>query len=178
MSTVEPAVAYRVVILTSHHYVSGDLLFKNQRLSDYLNDRRESVISLRNAEVARLSDPGKILQRHPAAVVPKNLAQIAFEPPQKSIPLAHRFYGYVKKQEHPVFLLMNEMEVRGVLHTAADLDLRRVLMDASGGFLPVTKAVVSLFANDKYMIQQDAVMVNAGLVRYLAKVEIPLPAKP
>jgi len=175
MSTVEPAITYRVVILTSHHYVSGDLLYKNQRLSDYLNDRRESVISLRNAEVARLSDPGKILQRHPAAVVPKNLAQIAFEPPQKAIPLAHRFYGYAKKQEHPVFLLMNEMEVRGILHTPADLDLRRIFVDVAGSFLPITKAVVSLFANEKYVIQQDAVMVNAGLVRYLAKIETPLP---
>ena len=86
MSTVEPAVAYRVVILTSRHYVSGDLLFKNQRLSDYLNDRRESMISLRNVEVARLHEPGKILQAHPAAVVPKTWATVAFEPPQKSIP--------------------------------------------------------------------------------------------
>ncbi|MBI5302928.1 MAG: hypothetical protein HY868_12395 [Chloroflexi bacterium] len=171
MSSVEPAVAYRVVILTSTHYVSGDLLFKNQRLSDYLNDRRESVISLRKAEVARLQDPGKILQAHPAAVIPKTWAMIAFEPPQKSIPQAHRFYGYVKKQEHEVFILMDRLEVRGILHTQADLDLRRVFLDAANSFLPLTKAVVTLFANEKYVIQQDAIMVNANLIRYIAKME-------
>ena len=169
---VEESVSYSVVVLTARHSITGDLLFRDQRLSDFLNDRRETVISLRNARVARLREPGKILQQHPAAVVPKAWAVVVFEPPQKAIPPARRLYGYVQKQMHEVFLVMEGMEIRGLLHTTSDLDLRRVLTAPGESFLPLTKAVVTLDANERYVIEQEAVMVNANLIRYIAKFEV------
>jgi hypothetical protein len=175
---VESSVSYSVVVLTARHSITGELLFRDQRLSDFLNDRRETVISMRNAQVARLNEPGKILQQHPAAVVPKAWAVVIFEPPQKAIPPAKRFYGYVKKQAHEVFLVMEGMEVRGTLHTTTDLDLRRILTSSGETFLPLTKAVVTLDANERYIIEQEAIMVNANLIRYIAKFEVrntPLP---
>jgi hypothetical protein len=63
--------------------------------------------------------------------------------------------------------------VRGTLHTTSDLDLRRVITSSVEAFLPFTKAVVKLTGNDKYVIEQAAVMVNASLIRYIAKVETP-----
>lgn len=176
-------VSYSVVILTARHSISGELLFRGQRLSDFLNDRRETVISMRNVQVARLNEPGKILQQHPAAVVPKAWVVVIFEPPQKEIPPAKRLYGYVQKQMHDVFLVMEGMEVRGTLHTTTDLDLRRILTGSTGdSFLPLTKAVVTLDANERFIIEQEAIMVNANLIRYIAKIEtrntpLPTPVK-
>lgn len=175
---VEASVVYSVVVLTTRHSITGELLFRDQRLSDFLNDRRETVISLRNVQVARLTEPGKVLQQHPAAVVPKAWVVVIFEPPQTAIPPAKRFYGYVKKQAHEVFLVMEGMEVRGTLHTTVDLDLRRILTSSGESFLPLTKATVTLDANDRYIIEQEAIMVNANLIRYIAKYEVrntPLP---
>jgi hypothetical protein len=169
---MDESVSYRIVILTARHSITGDLLFRDQRLSDFLNDRRETVISLRDAQVARLDEPGRILQTHPAAVVPKTWAVVVFEPPQKAIPPAKRFYGYVNKQQNDVFLVMEGMEVRGVLHTTSTLDLRRALTAATESFLPLTNAVVTLGANDKYVIEQETIMVNADRIRYIAKVEV------
>ncbi len=166
------SVSYSVVVLTARHSITGELLFRDQRLSDFLNDRRETVISLRNAQVARLREPGKILQTHPAAVVPKAWVVAIFEPPQKGIPPAKRFYGYVRKQAHEVFLVMEGMEVRGILHTTGDLDLRRVITTSGESFLPLTKAVVTLDANERYLIEQDAIMINANLIHYIAKFEV------
>lgn len=171
MSTVEPNTFISVVILTARHYISGEMLFRDQRLSDFLNDRRESVVSLRNVQIARLSEPGKILQSHPAAIVHKSWAIVAFEPPQKAIPSSKRFFGYVRKQTHPVFMILEGMEVQGTLHTQGDLDLRRILAQTGDTFLPITQATVSLYTNDRFIIQQEAVMVNSNLIRYLAKVE-------
>ena len=169
---VDESIPYSVVVLTARHSITGELLFRDQRLSDFLNDRRETVISLRNVQLARLSEPGKILQQHPAAVVPKTWVGVVFEPPQKGIPPTKRFYGYVKKQMHDVFLILDGMEVRGTLHTMSDLDLRRILTSGSGDtFLAVTKASVTLYAAERYIIEQDAIMVNANLIRYIAKVE-------
>lgn len=167
---IEEPIAYQVVILTPFHSISGALLFRDQRLSDFLNDRRDTVISLRDVTVSRLDEPGKVLQKHPAAVVPKSHAVIAFEPPQTAIPPAKRFYGYVKKEAHDVFIIAEEMEVRGTLHTVGSLDLRRALVMPDQMFLPITKAVVSLLSNTKYVIEQDAIMVNATRIQYIGKV--------
>ena len=167
----EEPISYSIVALTSRHSITGELLYREQRLSDFLNDRRDTVISLRNVQVARLNEPGKILQLHPAAVVPKAWVLAIFEPPQKGIPPTKRFYGYVRKVTHEVFLLMEGMEIRGTLHTTADLDLRRILTASSESFLPLTKAVVTLDANERYIIEQDAIMVNTSLIRYIAKVQ-------
>ncbi|HEX7588084.1 MAG TPA: hypothetical protein VF478_07205 [Anaerolineae bacterium] len=169
---VEDSISYTIVALTSRHSITGELLYREQRLSDFLNDRRDTVISLRNVQVARLNEPGKILQQHPAAVVPKAWVLAIFEPPQKEIPQTKRFYGYVRKVTHEVFLVMEGMEIRGTLHTTADLDLRRILTSSGESFLPLTKAVVTLDANERYIIEQDAIMVNTSLIRYIAKVKV------
>ena len=165
----EERIRYTIVLLTVGHSISGELLFRGQRLSDFLNDRRETAVSLLDACVARLDEPGKVLQKHPAAVVPKSWVVLAFEPPQTAIPPANRFYGYVKKDAHEVFLVMEGMEVRGTLHTPGDLDLRRVLVLPEHSFLPITKAVVTLESNHKYVIEQDAIMVNSARIKYIGK---------
>jgi hypothetical protein len=165
--------SYQVVLLTARHSITGELFLRDQRLSDYMNDRRETMVTLQTATVARLNDPGKILQQHTLAVVPKSWVVVAFEPPQKAIPAAHRFYGYIKKQTHDVFLVLEGMELRGILHTVGELDPRRFLGATTDTFLPITSAVITLYASDRYIIEQAAVMVNATLIRYLAKTESP-----
>lgn len=172
MSTVEP-ITFNVVILTARHFISGEMLFRDKRLSDALNDRLESVVSLRKVQVARLSEPGKILEIHSAAIVQKAWVIIAFEPPQKAIPATKRFYGYVKKQQHDVFMVLEGMEVRGTLHTQGDLDLRRLITSSGDIFLPLTNAMVSLYGNERFVVEQEVIMVNGHLIRYFAKVENP-----
>lgn len=162
-------VAYSIVLLTDRHSISGELLYRDQRLSDYLNDRRETVVSLRDVSVARLDEPGKILQKHPAAVVPKSWVVLAFEPPQPAIPPGKRFHGFVKKEAHEVFFMLNAMEVRGTLHTTGNLDLRRVLALPDQSFLPVTNAVVTLVSNNRFVIEQEAVLVSAAHIEYIGK---------
>lgn len=162
---------YQVVILTAHHSIAGEIPLQDQRLSDFLNDRRDTTMRLLNTQVARLREPSKVIQRNPDAVIPKTLINIAFEPPQKAIPPSKRLYGYVRKQQYDVFLMLEGMEMHGVLHTTGELDLRRFLAVASDSFLPITNAVVYLDANDRYVIEQDAILVNARMIRYIAPKE-------
>jgi hypothetical protein len=63
------------------------------------------------------------------------------------------------------------MEVRGNLHTPGDLDLRRVLVTPDQAFLPITKAVVTLVSNKRYVIEQEAIMVNGARIKYIGKVQ-------
>jgi len=164
------AIEYDVVILTSDHSFSGQLSLRDQRLSDFLNSRQNTFLTLNQVSVARLSDPGKILEQDLLGVVSKGEVQIAFEPPQKAIPVANRFFGYVRKEHTDVFIAMESMELRGVMHTNGPLELERFMATPSDAFVPVTNATVTLQANTRYVIQQAAVMVNVHQIRYIAKV--------
>lgn len=167
------ATIYNVVCLTARHSIAGDLVLQDQRLSDFLNDRRDTAFTLSNTRIARLSDPSRVLEQHAESVVPKAWVVVAFEPPQKAIPQGKRLFGYVQKQRYQVYLILEGMEVRGTLHTPGGLDLRRLLATSGDGFLPITQAVVNLYDNDKYIIEQDAIMVNSRLVRYVGAMPEP-----
>ncbi|MCX7838553.1 MAG: hypothetical protein N2559_03735 [Anaerolineae bacterium] len=159
---------YQVVLLTARHSISGEITLQDQRLSDFLNDRRETTMRLTNTQVARLSDPSKVIQRNAEAVIPKSLIAVAFEPPQHAIPSSKRLFGYVHKQQHEVFLVLEGLEVHGILHTTGELDLRRYLAINADSFLPITRATVYLDVSDRYVIEQDAILVNARWIRYIA----------
>ncbi len=165
------ATIYQVVILTARHSISGEITLQDQRLSDFLNDRRETTMRLTNTQVARLSDPSKIIQRNPEAVIPKALISVAFEPPQKAIPPSRRLFGYVRKQQHEVFLMLEGLEIHGILHTTGELDLRRCLATVIDSFMPITRATVYLDVSDRYVIEQEAILVNTRWVRYIAPKE-------
>jgi hypothetical protein len=169
---------YQVVILTARHSISGEIQLQDQRLSDFLNDRRDTSMRLLNTQIARLGDPGKIIQRNADSVVLKSLVVVAFEPPQKAIPPSKRLYGYVRKQQYDVFLMLEGMEVHGVLHTAGELELRRFLVSSSESFLPITNATIYLDANDRCVVEQDAILVNARLIRYIAPKDSPKAVTP
>ena len=172
------SITYQVVILTARHSISGEMQLQDQRLSDFLNDRRDTSMRLLNTQVARLTDPSKIIQRHADAVILKSLVAVAFEPPQKAIPPSKRLYGYVRKQQYDVFLTLEGMEVHGILHTTGELDLRRFLAASTESFLPITNATVYLDANDRYVIEQYAILVNARTIRYIATKDATSRAEP
>ena len=158
-----------VVVLTARHSISGRLLL-DQRLSDFLNDRQYTALNLRETKIARLNDPSRVLQQHEESVIQKTWAVVAFEPPRKGTNVGQRLFGYVPKMRHEVFLVLEGMEVRGTLHTAGPLDLRRMLATTSDSFVPITQAVVSLYENDRYVIEQEAIMVNIRLLRYIGTI--------
>ncbi len=165
------ATVYLVVVLTARHSISGEITLHDQRLSDFLNDRRETMMRLVNTQVARLADPGKVIQRGAEAVIPKALISVAFEPPQKAIPPSRRLFGYVRKQQYEVFLLLEGLEIHGTLHTTGELDLYRYLANTTDSFLPITRATVYLEASERYVIEQEAILVNARGIRYIAPKE-------
>jgi hypothetical protein len=66
------------VVLTSDHSFSGQLSLRDQRLSDFLNNRQNTFIVLRQVRVARLADPSKILEQDSHAALSKSTLLIAF----------------------------------------------------------------------------------------------------
>jgi hypothetical protein len=169
-------IPFQVVIFTDQHSISGEIFLHDQRLSDFLNDRREMNILLRKASVARLENPGKVMEKDLVCVLPKSGIVLGFEPPQK-VTLPRRFLKY-PKERYNVFLILDGMEVRGEVHTRGSLDLLRVLTESDNSFLPFTKATVTIEAYPNFVLRQETVVVNTQRIRFIGEVERKSPTEP
>jgi hypothetical protein len=166
---VGTTIPYEIVIFTHQIYISGTIFLRDQRLSDFLNDRNEKKVVVRNASVARLENPGKVLEKTLVAILPKSGIVLAFELPQK-VALPPRFIKYPKKK-FEVFLILDGMEVRGDVHMVGSLDLLQVLVDSGDSFLPITNATVAIEANPNFILRQEAVVVNTQRILFIGEVE-------
>ena len=174
----ETSIDYQIVIFSSRHCITGEMVLKDKRLSDHINERVDTMLSLRNVTIARLENPAHILHKMVTAVVPKTGIVVIFEPPQQAIPPSNRFFGYIKKEKYEVFLVMDGMEVRGILHTPPNPDFRGILVNSPDAFLPITQASIRLEANPGIVFHQDAILINNQRVRFLGKLEIKSPTIP
>ncbi len=165
---VDTGSLYQIVLFTQDLSISGGLFLHEQRLSDFLNDKRDSTILLRKASVARLEDLGKILEKTPFSIVPKSGVVMAFEPPQKTNPTGRHFIKY-PKQKYYVIVAMDSMEVHGKLNVQGPLDLRQAISNLAESFLPITDAIVTLHANPGLILQLEAVLLNVQRIRFIGE---------
>jgi hypothetical protein len=170
-------IPYQIVVFTHQHSISGGVFLHEQRLSDFLNDRREKNVMLRNASVARLENPARVLEKTLMSVLPKSGIVLAFEPPQKNPQVQQRFIKY-PKQKYDVFLIMDGMEAHGRIHVPGSLDLLHVLTDAGESFLPLTQATVTIEANPNFLLKQEAVVINTQRIRFIGELEPKAAAEP
>ncbi len=168
-----PNANYNVVIITQFHTIMATIDLIDQRLSDLLNDQRHSAVRLRDVRITRLGSPTKLLEQHSAAILHKDQIVLAFEtlPPPKT---TKRLYGYVKKMAYKVYMILDEVEVQGYIHTTGGLelnDIHRFITGQREHFLPVTQATVTFCSDERFAIRQDAIIVNMQRMHYIAKIE-------
>ncbi len=151
---VDTTIPYQIVIFTREYSISGGVFLRDQRLSDYMNDSRNTAIMLRASSVAKLDNPGKILEKTMVSFVPKAGIVLAFEPPQKGPPAPQRFIKY-PKEKYEVFILTDGMEVRGTIHMHGSLDLVHVLTNSPTPFIPITKATANIKAKTDFLLKMS-----------------------
>ena len=165
---VDTTFPYQIVLLTQDYSISGGLFLHEQRLSDFLNDRRDSTILLRNVDIARLEDPARIIEKTPFSVIPKAGIVLAFEPPQKTLSQTRQFIKF-PKQKYGVFLAVDSMEIHGKLNVQGPLNLRQAITNMAESFIPITEATVTLKGNPRLILKQEAVLVNVQRIRLLGE---------
>ncbi len=166
------ATLLNVVILIPSYSFAGSLAWRGERLSDVLNDRRDSFVHLQNVQMYRLHGPSKLVAKHATAVVPKEEIVLAFEAEGPSISSTKRLYRYVKKERLKVFLLVDEFQVSGTIYTgssSARPDVYKLITNSGERFVPLTQASVVFPFLDGATIQQDAVIANVQRIRYIAE---------
>ena len=173
---VDTTFPFQIVLLTEDYSISGGLFLHEQRLSDFLNDKRDTTILLRNSNIARLEDPAKILEKTPFSIIPKAGIVLAFEPPQKTTSQGRQYIKY-PKQKYDVIVAMDRMEVHGKLNVQGPLNLRQAITNMAESFIPITEATVTLNANPGLIIKREAVLVNVQRIRFLGELTPQVPAE-
>ena len=171
---VDTAFPYQIVIITQHYSITGGLFLHEQRLSDFLNDKRDSTIMLRNTSLARLEEPAKIIEKMPFSVIPKLGIELVFEPPQKITQTGRQYIKY-PKQKYDIFVALDGMEVHGKLNQQGPLDLRHAITNMSESFIPITGAVVTFKDTPGMVLKREAVLLNVQRIRLMGEIEPPAP---
>lgn len=167
---MNPLVERDIVLLTADHSFAGQISIRDQRVSDFFNNRHNTAINLRKVTVARLNDPSKVVEQDSSSAIAKDSVLIAFAPSPKTVPATERLFGFGTKQPLDVFIALDGMEVRGVLHASGAPELDRIITTPAEMFMEVTQATITLQANPRFIIQQDEIMVNVHAIRYLGRV--------
>jgi hypothetical protein len=168
-----------VVVLTYNHSISGRVRLNDQRLSDLLNDHRETVVRVHDATVTRLVHPSKVVDHQKVAVVDKEHLLLVFETAEHKVASSTRPFAFTSKRHFAVFMLVHSIEVSGVLHTSGSLDvleLHRLVAVSGERFLPITDATVALPVFD--FKKEAGVLVNVRHIHYIAKLPTPTSDSP
>jgi hypothetical protein len=173
----DTTIPYQIVIFTKEHSITGGVFLREQRLSDFLNDSRNTAVMLRNSTIAKLDSPGKVLEKTLTSFVPKSGIVLAFEPPQKGPPVPQRFIKY-PKEKYDVFIITDGMEVRGIIHMHGALDLVHVLTNAQTPFVPITNATANVKARPDFLLTDVTVLMNIQQIRFIGEVQPQTKAEP
>jgi hypothetical protein len=177
MTLPDSQAGFSIVVFTNKHSITGELSLKDKRLSDYMNDPADSMLTLRNVSLSRFDEPGKILHQSKLSVLPKAGIVLLFEAPGSPPLPSHRFFGFVETLKYDVFLVLDGMEITGVLHTHGSMDFRRFLAVSADAFLPITQAKVVLGASHNLVVQMETVLVNSEHIRFMGQIP-PAPLTP
>jgi hypothetical protein len=170
----DPSFPFQVVVFTQYYSITGSLNLREHRLSDYLNDKRESTIQMRDTSFARLENPAKILEKSDNSIIPKAGIILAFEPIPKGNQQGRAFLKY-PKQKYEVFLALDGIEVHGNINVKGPLNLQQAIANLAESFMPITEALVSLEANPAVTFKREAVLINVQRIRFLGEVAAQAP---
>ena len=173
----DTTIPYQIVLFTQEHSINGGIFLRDKRFSDFMNDHRDTNVMLRNASVARLENPAKILEKTLVSFIPKAGIVLAFEPPQKVAASRPRFIKS-SKEKYEIFLILDGMEVCGNIHVQGSLDLLHFLTNTAQAFLPVTQATASIQANPNFLLKQETILVNIQRIRFIGEVQPKSPTEP
>lgn len=147
-----------VTLVTHEHLLSGVLVTFGERLLDILNGRLTDMLSINDVQISRVGLTAKVDVGLPSATVRKLsidlviLRATAHEAPEK------RWYSYVEKQPHRIFLTLPGCHVAGTVRLTRTPQPAMAVLQQCDDFMPITGATVTMA--DGEALQAQVVMVR------------------
>ncbi len=170
---VPETVTRQLEIYTPNHRINGTLvLFASHRLSDVLNAREQTVVTLKNATLSLLAGEERPAVQAESVTLNKSEMILVYgleeEPKVEQPEPARSDLVYIRKKAHQVCLIAAGFLIRGKVHLIEELKVQEMLDTHREDFLAVTDASLSLLANAEVpLLQRNFVSVNKHRVAAL-----------
>lgn len=165
-----------IEIFTVDHAIRGFIETGGERLSDVMNNRKQSSVLLSDAYMIRLFNAGSTAK---AKIAEANIdkSQILFARPVQA-DLTHKsLYRRATRQLYQVALNLPSFEIRGVIHLTGKFDVARVLIERPEDFIPITNCRATYVFNPRLEIAANIFVVNKQRITVIAEIKAE-PASP
>lgn len=169
--------AIEVELYTIDHVIRGFIEMSGERMSDILNIKTESALTLTQVQVLRLLNVTKAPPIHlPVMRIEKS--GLLFAIPVES-DLTHKsMYRRAVRQGYEVVLSLPNYELQGTIHLTERLDLRRVLVVRPEDFIPLTEAVATYVLYPQVAPRASTIVFNKARVIFIGERPSPREALP
>ncbi len=155
--------AVEVELYTTDHVIRGFVETAGERLSDILNNKTESALTMTQVQVSRLLNVGK------APPMRLTLARIEKSSLLFAVPverdLTHKsLYRRAARQGYELAVFLPNFELRGTIHLTERLDIRRVLVVRPEDFIPLTDAEATYVLYPQVRIRAGTMVINKSKV--------------
>jgi hypothetical protein len=154
-----------VEIYTSTHRILGRVLPGSGGLYSYLNIPTRSSIEVDGAHLTRLNAPGRLMARYPRIWLSKDMVVVVLLSSRAEVgPVSVPRGGYSTLVQHPLHLLVDVFELRGVIETAGKVDFAAILAEKETGFSPLYSAHLEAIQYSENQADAPALLFNHKLV--------------
>lgn len=146
---------------TTSYRIIGKVDVGNSGLLGLLTDPSTSLIQLKDASTARLSEPKRLADRYNTLqVVKRGLVAIAVSQKEEIGPDAHAGATYTRISKYPVRLITSRFDIQGTLEWPGRLELPAMLTAGAGDFFPLYEATLKAIQYSELELASPAIIFN------------------
>lgn len=159
-------------VLTPSYRIVGKIQVSHTGLIGLLNDATSSVMSVREAGMARLNSPTKLVDRFTTVrVVKDRIFAVSLSRRDDVGPMAYARGGYGDQRTYHVRMVTPVFELDGLFEWSGRFDLHAILVDGTRDHLPLFDATLTTVFLPKMRLETPAVLFNRRQVDALALVK-------
>jgi hypothetical protein len=145
---------------TASYRIIGKVEVGNAGLLGLLTDPSTSLIQLKDASTARLSEPKRLVDRYTVLqLVKRSLIAVAVSQKEEAGPDTHGG-TYTRINKYPVQLITAFFEMQGTLEWAGRFELAAMLTAGAGDFFPLYEATLKAIQHPELELASPAILFN------------------
>ena len=166
-----------VDVLTPSYRIVGKVQITHTGVIGVLNDKRVSIMDMREASIARLVNPTKLVDRFKTIrVVKDQIFAVCLSRREDVGSDAYSRGGYGLQYEYPVRILSPTFELDGVFEWSERFDLHAIMVEGTRDFMPFYEVNLRTVMTDKFRMDSPASIVNRSHMDALALKQPPAEA--
>ncbi|MGZ6316595.1 MAG: hypothetical protein ACXWNQ_04985 [Anaerolineales bacterium] len=156
-------------ILTSGYRVVGKIAVTSTGTIGILNDVTHSTLEVHDARLARLHMPTKLVDHFEMVrMMKQHVYAVCMARREDLGPHALVRGGFTSAVEYPVRIMMQMIEIEGVIEMPGRFDFNALMTDGSREFIPMYNATLSGILIPNLRIESGGIMINRRHVDLVA----------